>query len=357
VESLSEYETAALADIKKRTSTDGSRPRKSLVPNSMRAFMRGGGEVAVERLRRVPGYDKAENKAGLAYIKAAQGLSQATIRAAQLTLSEDRMLMAYAKRGHELTNLSQIRDLDLELVEKVRPKFFIEAYAAAAAMEGGAAGFAISGGEALATVGSVASAGAAAAPSLGLITSTVAIDAAFVLGMCSRAVAHTALYYGYDPNETGEQVFAMSVINLGSSLTQSGKYSAYVELSKVTQDLARGATWTTLNRLALPRIAERFARAFGVRLTKQKLGQFVPVFGVLAGGGINYWLLNRVSEAAYWAYRERFINEKLGIAEMSVPEAPEPTGDEFDEPAIDVIDLLNDDEGDGNDEGKGTGSD
>ena len=72
MESLSEYETAALAAIKKRTSTDGSRPRKSVVPNSMRAFMRGGGEAAVERLHTVPGYDKAAKKAGLAYIKAAR---------------------------------------------------------------------------------------------------------------------------------------------------------------------------------------------------------------------------------------------------------------------------------------------
>lgn len=112
---------------------------------------------------------------------------------------------------------------------------------------------------------------------------------------------------------------AMGIMNLGSATTTAGRLAAFAELSSLTQALARNATWATLNRHLLTRVTARFAQMFSVRLTKLKLGQLVPIVGIAVGAGLNAWLLAQVSDAAYWSYRERFINEKLGVTTMYVP--------------------------------------
>jgi hypothetical protein len=212
-------------------------------------------------------------------------------------------------------------------------------YASIAATEGAAAGAVVTGAELLGTVGSVASAGAASAPGAGAVGTAMAADAAFVLAAAQRVVSHTAMYYGFDPLEPAERVFAMSVVNLGSAVTTAGKVAGYSELSKVTQLLARRATWKQLNEHALPRIAQAFGVRFGLRLTQRKLGQLVPVAGMLLGAGMNYRLVDEIAETAYWTYRERFLLEKGGPdLQVDIPDEPDGEPGEG-EPEV-VIDLL-----------------
>lgn len=162
-------------------------------------------------------------------------------------------------------------------------------------------------------------------------------DAALVLALCGRSVGHTATLYGFDPNDPAEKLFALSVINVGSAMTQGAKYTALADLSKLTQALARSAPWTKLNEYVLAKVATKFAEQFSVRLTKQKLGQVVPFVGIAVGSAFDYHSVTRVQEAAYWAYRERFLLEKdptvapdldtlLGALDVATAEAEvEPT--------------------------------
>ena len=55
---------------------------------------------------------------------------------------------------------------------------------------------------------------------------------------------------------------------------------------------------------------------------------------------MNWKTVAEIADAAYWAYRERFLYEKGGKVE---PIAIEVTGDDGDvgDKAIDVIDILN----------------
>jgi hypothetical protein len=59
------------------------------------------------------------------------------------------------------------------------------------------------------------------------------------------------------------------------------------------------------SRHVLTRVAQRFAAKFGPALTKKKLGQFVPVAGMVVGAGLNSWVIDQISVAAHDAYRER----------------------------------------------------
>jgi hypothetical protein len=248
---------------------------------------------------------------GAAYGTAAEGVSKLLGKAGSSSISQSRVLQSYARHGHPVSSLAEIRELDLKFVEKeVRPKRFELAYASAAAVEGALAGGVISGGEALAALGSVAGAGAGGAPGFGTVAAAMSADMAFVLAAGSRAVAHTAIYYGYDPTDPSEQLFMLAVINAGSATTAGAKYVAYRELSQMAQGLARRATWATLDKHVLTRVAKIFANDMSVRLTQRKLGQLVPVAGIFVGGGLNYHLLAGICDAAYWGYRERFLTDK-----------------------------------------------
>lgn len=337
---LSDYELNALREIELHKEALATRGSRKLLPTGARSAIEVRGAQVAEQARKLPGFTKAADAAKAGYLQAAAGLGKGLSRASGLSLSEERVLKGYRRRNHDVRSLADVRALDLEQVEKrARPQYMDFIYAAGAAAEGAGAGLVISGGEILAAGGEVAGAGAGAAPGLATVTGVVAFDAAAVLAVCTRAVGHTALYYGYDPRDPAEAVYAMSVMNLGTAVTGAGKLAAYGELSKVTQALARNATWDTLNKHVLPRLTQKFAEAFGVRLTKQKLGQLVPVVGIVVGAGLNYRIVDQVTDAAYWSYRERFLNDKRGIVGMSMPTAPVDPDDE-DEGTIDVLSLL-----------------
>lgn len=263
-------------------------------------------DSAGKNVRRVPGVTKATAALGTAVGKAQETVGEWASR----TLSEKRVIRAFTKRGHDVTRLKDLRDLDLEHLDGVVHKKRLNMrYGTAAALEGGAAGIAVTGGT------SAAGTGVAAAPGFGVVAAAMTGDIGFMLALSSRAVADTAMHYGFDPNDPREQLFIMSVINVGSAVSQGAKYTALADLSKLTQALARSAPWTQLSSHALSRVAARFAEQFGFRLTKQKLGQLVPVVGVGVGATLNYATITSVQSAAYWAYRERLLLEKDPVAE------------------------------------------
>jgi len=87
----------------------------------------------------------------------------------------------------------------------------------------------------------------------------------------------------------------MSVIGPGMASSQVGKVAAYGELSRLTQLLARQAPWVKLNEQVTTKVVQRFAAKFVQRLTKKKLGQFVPVAGIAVGAGLNYLVLDQTA--------------------------------------------------------------
>jgi hypothetical protein len=75
-----------------------------------------------------------------------------------------------------------------------------------------------------------------------------------------------------------------------------------------------------------------------------ELGQAVPVLGIFVGAGLNYNMLDDICDAAYWAYRERFLHDKRGDGwEVTLP-SPPPSFDSdvesIEEPEVSIIDML-----------------
>ncbi|MFC8999748.1 EcsC family protein [Streptomyces rochei] len=269
---------------------------------------------------------------------AVQSVRKTVGKLSRAGLSPKRVVALHNKRGHDITSLSDVRQLDLELVEEVHGRGASWYYPAAAALSGAGAGLAITGGQLTIT----ASAGAAAAPSLGAIAGAVTADTAFVLGLSSRAVGQVSLSYGYDPEEPSEKLFVMSVVNLGTASSAAAKNAAMADISRLTQALFRGKTWDVLNNSFVTKVTEKFAKAFSGRLTKKGLGKAVPAFGIVIGSTLNWATLEGIVDAAEMAYRRRFLLEKypyLADEEAFVTFTDTGVSDDADE-KISVLDEI-----------------
>lgn len=278
----------------------GKHPRTQSALERTQAAVVKGGALAGSGARAVA--DALPDWSGTALTS----FQRTAARASRAGLSPSKVVARHVRHGHDVVHLSDLRRLDLEQIDAVRgrgPKWY---YPALAALSGAGAGLVISGGEFV----TATSSGAAAGPSFGAIAGAFAGDAAFVLGLGSRAVGHVSLLYGYDPDEPTEKLFVLSVVNAGSATTAAAKAAAMADLSRLTQALVRGKPWAVLNESVLTRVAKQFAEKFGTRLTKQGLGKAVPAAGIVIGGTLNWATVESIVDAADLAYRRRFLIEK-----------------------------------------------
>ena len=104
----------------------------------------------------------------------------------------------------------------------------------------------------------------------------------------------------------------MNILGLASSPDAACKQMAMAQLVRIAQDVARKRTWDQLNQHALVQVVQQISKALGIRLTKDKLAQVIPIAGAAIGGGFNAYFTSNVCQAAYYLYRERFLAEKYG---------------------------------------------
>jgi hypothetical protein len=138
-----------------------------------------------------------------------------------------------------------------------------------------------------------------------------------------RAIGEYATYYGFDVSSQQERLFAMNVLGLASSPTDASKGLAMAQLVRIAEDVAKKRAWKQLEEHAFVQVLQQIAKALGVRLTKAKLAQIIPVAGAAVGGGFNAYFTAKVCDAAYYLYRERFLAARYGaeVIEETVPPA------------------------------------
>ena len=138
-----------------------------------------------------------------------------------------------------------------------------------------------------------------------------------------RAIGEYATFYGFDISSQLERLFAMNVLGLASSPSDSAKGVAMAQLVRIAQDVAKKKAWRELEKHAFVKIIQQIAKALGIRLTKAKLAQTIPIAGAVVGGGFNSYYTAKVCDAAYNLYRERFLAQKYGpeVIEITVKPA------------------------------------
>lgn len=318
---ISQYDAASWADLARWKHRRFERESWHLLPRGVRRGMSRAAGATKDQFEKLPG---AQNFEAL-FVDALRGLSDAAARTARASVRRGALVEAYRKRGHDVTDLDDIRKLELRDIDQVKPRLDI-GYILASTLEGAGAGFAVSGGTILATGGTVFGAGAGAAPGAATVVGVMAADAAAVLVASQRAIAHIAAYYGYDVDEPHERLFALGVLGVGTA-DEVGKAAAYAELNKLVQALARRQTWQQLNSRAVARIVSQVYSALGMRLTQRSLGKAVPVVGIALGAGLNAKTLSKVVDDAEHLYRERFLREKYGLPQATPDETVTGGGD------------------------------
>ena len=234
---------------------------------------------------------------GEAIRKAISGVVSVCNDAAQWSVRQEAIYDEFRRAGHALETSTDLTSLRLEDIDRV-VGFLDAKYKSLAAAEGAVTGVA------------------------GLPGIVVDLPALVMLNL--RAIGEYATYYGFDVTVQQERLFAMNVLGLASSPKDAAKQIAMAELVRIARDVAMRRTWTALEEHAFVQVIQQIARAVGVRLTKAKLAQVVPVVGAAVGSGFNAYYTARVCDAAYYLYRERFLAEKYGHDVIEVTVQPPP---------------------------------
>lgn len=301
---MSAYDAAAWRAIQSWKQPSSAR---KVLPDGLQKRLASAGASLQRGAEQLPG----AKQVAAAVEGALSGATSFVDRLAVASLRQKSVLMKYEKAGHRVAELASIRDLELQDIDRVKPRLTLR-YTSGAGLEGVAAGAVMSGVSVGAAAGTAATGGAAAAPSMAVVLSTVAADSAAVLAASSRLVAETSAYYGYDPELPGEQLFAAAVLGVGLA-SQGAKLAAYEELVKLVRALATKQTWQVLDKNVVTKVVSQIYKRFGERLTKRKLGQMVPVVGIGLAAGLNAKTLHSVGDAAEMLYRERFLIEKYKL--------------------------------------------
>ncbi|MGY1637887.1 EcsC family protein [Geodermatophilus sp. SYSU D00742] len=303
--SMTAYDVDAWKAIHARI--EEKRERKPRLPVPVSRRLAAAGESAGRVAGSVPGADALKS----ALEQAVEGVEETLVRGAHWSLSRERVLKAFAKDGHSLDELAQIRNLSLQEVDGTSASLALK-YALASGAQGAAAGFAVSGGQAVAAGGTVLGAGVGGVAGAGVVITALVADAAATLLACRRAVGHVAMSYGYDPRLPEESVIAAQTLGVGLA-SGSAKAEAFRQLNNLVQSLARNKTWAELNKSAVTLAVRGIYGGLGFKLTQKKLGQAVPVLGIAIGAGVNARLVMKVVRDAQDVYRRRFLCEAYGL--------------------------------------------
>ncbi len=292
--------------------------RRATVPIARRV-----GEV----WNRTPGHAALEEQVR----RALEGMISVTLQPAMNSVNLQRVR---GRLGVDV--LSEVRTMDLERVDQAMPRTR-SAYTFGALVQGGASAAAVTGAEVASTV--------SAGTTLGVAAGAIALDTAASLGMMGRIVALVAAHYGYDVRQPEEEVFALGVLSFATAGTPPAKIAALTSLSRLTQRMMRQAAWAELNHHGIVRLIDQVFRSLGFKLTKRRLGQAVPVAGILLNGGMSAHLADSTFRSARDLYRLRFLTDKHGLDPADWLQGAPAHGVEDDVlgPALDEMDRETDD--------------
>lgn len=154
--------------------------------------------------------------------------------------------------GAPVDELSDLRDLDLQVIDKICPSLNIR-YAAASAATGAGSGFVAGGG----TAAIIGTGGVGAAP--GGLAVGVALAADVVAAQRSlwpRVVTHYAGYYGYDARQEEEKAVILAVIGVGVVGEGAAKQAAMLHVRQVAMMVARRAAWKELGEEVIVKLVQ-----------------------------------------------------------------------------------------------------
>lgn len=221
---------------------------------------------------------------GDALTKATEQSITALSDAANWTLNTQDVIDAYQNEsdiaGSSITTFSDIERLPIAVVDK-QVELFKSKYVALTSAQGVTTG--------------VAGWVGIPADVVGLITANL------------RAIGEYATYYGFDINNKGEQLFAMSLLAVATSASAEERKAALDNTDAMVKDPQTQA-FNQVNEEVMSRVVRQTATKVATNMVKTKAAQIIPAVGAVVAGGVNASYTASVCEAAHQCYRERFLD-------------------------------------------------
>ena len=234
-------------------------------------------EKAAEALFKVPGVAWVTDRSVGQLVRELNRFAQSSVRHAAIH-------QEYRGDGHaHVARHGDVFSLDLEQIDRTIGRLAAK-YKALALVEGAATGV------------------------VGLAGIPVDVVALVLLNL--RAVGEYATYCGFDVREQDERLFALNVLGFVSGPSPREKRQALAQLMKIAREASNQKPWKELKKHAFFRLVKQIAKALGIRLTKAKLAQMMPVAGSVVAGVFNAQFTASVCAAASMLYRERFLAQK-----------------------------------------------
>jgi uncharacterized protein (DUF697 family) len=259
---LSAYETKAAEELERWQSGDESWLRQ-MFDTAMRPV-----DWATEQV--IPA--QTLNQADAAVAKFFAVLGSAT----KWSVSMDAVLKNASEHGIEVTDVSHLREIDLERLDPAA-RALIRPNTIAAAVEGGGAGLG------------------------GIALMAADIPALFAINL--RLIQQIAASYGFDLRSPEYQSLIIAVLNVAACGTAAARHQALREMSVAGSAFASGARYLGHVSGSYAAQNRNLPREIAKQILGRKLGQLVPLAGAAVGAGVNYWFTSQTAEAAFMAMR------------------------------------------------------
>ncbi len=134
-----------------------------------------------------------------------------------------------------------------------------------------------------------------------------------------RTVHQVAICFGYPADNDAERRYLLQVVNAGHHLEWRDRRCALMELDAVEgENDDQQASSEDLQRTMLAKSVQQLAKKLAATLVTRKAAQTVALVGGAVGAVINRQLLDDVGQAAFHAYRRRFL---YGVAQSRAKRA------------------------------------
>lgn len=305
VEGMSAYEARAWSAL-----IHTERQRKNGIAQKAKDGAAGAARRVGAALERVPGSAQA-GKTAQQLTEPVQKLVLGSLKAlfdqvflrSVHSVSLDRRLQRLQKKHPEVGSPEVLRMQDLEILDTTRPRF---RHQSIAGIEGALSSLAITGLQVSTTV--------TGGTSVGAIAAVIAADSAASLALLGRSVAEVAVNYGYDPRLPDEEMYLMGIMSYSTaSAGSAAKIASFKELTNLTGQMMRGATWKQLGQDQMVRALQTVFAKLGWRLTHKRLAQAVPIAGAVLLAGLSVQMMETAIRDATRIYRLRFLTEKYGL--------------------------------------------
>jgi len=203
--------------------------------------------------------------------------------ASKWTLDRQDVFAKAKSMGLDVDSLDELRECDLETLDKLARSYFSE-NAILAAVEGGGTG-------------------------LGGVV-FIAADIPLLFGINLRLIQQIGAAYGFPMDGPEYSPIALSIFNVAASGSREAKNNALREISVAGAAIAgdqgyRGRVSGTFHdqKRHLPREITK-------NIVGRKLAQTIPIAGAAIGAGVNYWFTLETAESAYMLFRALYVERK-----------------------------------------------